>query len=141
MALLFYRNIYFVAPQFLSEDEFNTLKRIGVSNNSDLPSLLKFHFYNSIFVAIGLLAYYLNKVLPSFSTLEFIWAIIFIFWLPKILIETYKYVKYMVKEKSFKKKLNDILNNTTSYSEFRYQYDQKFIKSKFGKWLIKKYIN
>ena len=140
MEFLFYRNIPFVAPQYLTKDQFKTLKSIGVINKSDLPSFIKFHFYNLIFVWTGLLDYYLCKAFPSFSSLEFIWAIIFIFWLPKVLIETYNYVKYMFKEKSFKKKLINILNNTNFYSEFRYQYDQEFIKSKFGKWLIKIFI-
>lgn len=140
MALLFYRNIIFITPEFISEDEFNKFKKTGLSNISALPSFIKFHFFNSLFISFGLLVYYLNKAMPSYFYLELIWSFILIFWAPKIIIETYMYYNYIYKEKSFNKRLNNILNASKNYSEFVYMYDQEFIKSRFGKWLIRKFI-
>jgi hypothetical protein len=136
----FIRYFKFINPETFTEEEYKTFKTFGLNNISVLPNFLKFHFYNFIILSVGVLVYYLNKLYPSFTFLEIVWKIILFFWVPKMLVESYRYQKYKYKEQSFYKKMNNIINTTFSYQEFQYQYDQEFNKSKLGKWLIKKFI-
>ena len=139
MALLIYRNIDFKVAELITEGEFTKLKKDGLCDRSDLPNFINFHFSNSIVLGCSLMTYLLNEYYLGYYS-DFIWTIgkiLLLFWIPKVLIESYMYVKYKFKENAFKKKLTILLNYTTSYSQFRYDYDNEFIKSKFGKWLIK----
>jgi hypothetical protein len=138
MALFIFRNINFIVPEYLTEDEFIRLKKGTVDNQSPLPSFLKFHLQNIAIVVICILALLINQCFPNNTTelMSTVGKILLVFWIPKIFIETYKFIKFKIDEKVYYKKLNFVLN-ASSYAQFRLDYDNEIIKSKFGKWLIK----
>jgi hypothetical protein len=138
MALLFYQNINFNAPEFLTEEDYENIKRNGLSNQTGLPMFLKFHFNNIIAFIISLFTYLLNLVfINDFTNAMFtLGLIILVFCIPKILIDTYKYLKYLRNEKTYKKRLLALVNRSSSYIQFSNEYNEEFNKSKFGKWLI-----
>ena len=46
MAFFIFRDINFIVPEYLSEDEFIMLKKGSVDLKSPLPNFLKFHKQN-----------------------------------------------------------------------------------------------
>lgn len=138
MAFLSYQDINFVVPEYLSEYEFYNLKKKGINNQSILPNFLRFQLSNAIVTIICVLAVVIDKIFPAYYTEIFstLGIVILIFWIPKIFIETYKFIKFKYNERTFYRKLNALLD-ITSYPQFRLEYDKEFIKSKFGSWLIK----
>lgn len=141
MMLLFYQNINFDAPEFLAEEDYENIKRNGLSNQTKLPMFLKFHFNNIIAFSISLFTYLLNLVIINdFTNAMFaLGKIILVFCIPKILIDTYKYLKYLRNEKAYKKRLLALVNKSSSYIQFSNEYNEEINKSKFGKWLIKNF--
>lgn len=138
MALFIFRNINFVIPEYLSEDEFIRLKKGTRKAGSHLPNFFSFHLQNLVIVFSCILAHLINQYLPNNTTelMSTVGKILLVFWIPKIFIETYKFIKFKIDEKVYYKKLNFVLN-ASSYAQFRLDYDNEIIKSKFGKWLIK----
>ena len=141
MAFLFYQNINFNVPEFLTEEDYENIKKNGLYDQTELPMFLKFHFYNIIAFSFSLFSYLLNLIfINNFTNAMFTFgSIILLFCIPKILIDTYKYLKYLHNEKTYKKRLLILVNRSSSYIQFSNQYNEEFNKSRFGKWLIRNF--
>mgnify|MGYP003339479289 CR=1 FL=1 len=141
MALLFYQNINFQAPDYLTKENFEEIKENGISEKTSLPNFLKFHLYNIIALSISIITYFIYSIFTNdFTNALFnLGKIINVFWIPKTLIDTYKYLKFIRKENNYKKRLLMIVYKSSSYVQFSNEYNEEFNKSKFGKWLIKKF--
>ena len=142
MAFIFYQELEFVVPNNVNEENYINYKSYKNKQESSLPCFFSLHFYNVIIIIIALSILFIDNLFNlEFTNLIGSGAkIVLIFWIPKFAIETYKYLTYIKDEKKFNKKINSILQNTSSFAEFHRSYNDEIKTSTFGKFLIKLFL-
>lgn len=121
-----FNTLKFEQPATLTEEEYLSFKTKGVQTKSTLPNFLLYNLLYVLLLTAFALAYHF-EIFGTYSesdtmyTMTRIGSLMLIYVIAK---RYYYYIKYYTMERAYLKKLRGTIENSNSYLDFRYKYDQ-----------------